>query len=182
MDIRGESIQNGEPTPEHPVEIENKINLTGAIQILNKLKSKVNLVKADEKKYRLPYLISIEKQAIETVLSELEKQDNKIKELEGRCRNLDKEAQSYLEELMGDSTLKNRTIKQLNLELEKKDKEYEELTEASKELCKTVNLMKKVINEMAEYIIDLIKYNNSEEERDKEEIKEYFTKKAEKGE
>lgn len=64
-------------------------------------------------------------------------------------------------------------------ELEKKDKEYEELTEASKELCKTVNLMKKVINEMAEYIIDLIKYNNSEEERDKEEIKEYFTKKAE---
>ena len=67
-------------------------------------------------------------------------------------------------------------------ELEKKDKEYEELTEASKELCKTVNLMKKVINEMAEYIIDLIKYNNSEEERDKEEIKEYFTKKAEKGE
>ena len=64
-------------------------------------------------------------------------------------------------------------------ELEKKDKEYEELTEASKELCKTVNLMKKVINEMAEYIIDLIKYNNSEEERDKEEIKEYFTKKVE---
>ena len=55
----------------------------------------------------------------------------------------------------------------------------EELTEASKELCKTVNLMKKVINEMAEYIIDLIKYNNSEEERDKEEIKEYFTKKVE---
>ena len=64
-------------------------------------------------------------------------------------------------------------------ELEKKDKEYEELTEASKELCKTVNLMKKVINEMAEYIIDLIKYNNSEEERDKEEIKEYFKEKVE---
>ena len=66
--------------------------------------------------------------------------------------------------------------------IEKLQKENEELTEASKELCKTVNLMKKVINEMAEYIIDLIKYNNSEEERDKEEIKEYFTKKAEKGE
>ena len=141
MNIIGETIQNGEPSPEHPVDIENKINLTGAIQILNKLKSKVTFVEVDdennsEKEYRLPYLISIEKQAIETVLSELEK----------------------------------------------KDKEYEELTEASKELCKTVNLMKKVINEMAEYIIDLIKYNNSEEERDKEEIKEYFTKKAEKGE
>ena len=76
----------------------------------------------------------------------------------------------------------NIAIETVLSELEKKDKEYEELTEASKELCKTVNLMKKVINEMAEYIIDLIKYNNSEEERDKEEIKEYFTKKAEKGE
>lgn len=74
MNIKGESIQNGEPTPEHPVEIENKINITGAIQILNKLKSKVNFVKADEKEYRLPFLMDIEKQAIETVLSELKKQ------------------------------------------------------------------------------------------------------------
>ena len=136
MNIKGESIQNGEPSPEHPVEIENKTNILLAIEILKKIKSKITLVEADEKEYRLPFLMDIEKQAIETVLSELEK----------------------------------------------KDKEYEELTEASKELCKTVNLMKKVINEMAEYIIDLIKYNNSEEERDKEEIKEYFTKKAEKGE
>ena len=77
MDIKGETIQNGEPTPEHPVDIENKINLTGAIQILNKLKSKVTLVEADEKEYRLPFLMDIEKQAIETVLEELEnKQDN----------------------------------------------------------------------------------------------------------
>lgn len=86
MDIKGETIQNGEPTPEHPVEIENKINLTGAIQILNKLKSKVTLVKVDdennsEKEYRLPYLISIEKQAIETVLSELEKKEAIINEM-----------------------------------------------------------------------------------------------------
>ena len=36
----------------------------------------------------------------------------------------------------------------------------------------------KVIDEMAEYIIELIKYNNPEEERDKEEIKEYFYKKV----
>lgn len=141
MDIRGKTIQEGEPIPDYPCEIKNEINIAGAIEILNILKSKVTLVKVDdennsEKEYRLPFLMNIEQQAIETVLSELEK----------------------------------------------KDKEYEELTEASKELCKTVNLMKKVINEMAEYIIDLIKYNNSEEERDKEEIKEYFTKKAEKGE
>ena len=45
MDIVGKTIQNGEPTPEHPVDIENKINLTGAIQILNKLKSKRNKMK-----------------------------------------------------------------------------------------------------------------------------------------
>ena len=119
MNIKGESIQNGEPTPEHPVEIENKINLTGAIQILNKLKSKVNLVKADEKEYRLPYLISIEKQAIETVLSELEKKD-------------------------------------------------------------------KIIDLMAEQLAGLAIFDIEKDEPlilgDKEEIKEYFTKKAEKGE
>ena len=83
MDIRGETIQNGEPSPEYPVEIENKTNILLAIEILKKLKSKVTLVKVDdennsEKEYRLPYLISIEKQAIETVLSELEKKDKII--------------------------------------------------------------------------------------------------------
>ena len=78
MDIRGKTIQEGEPIPDYPCEIKNEINIAGAIQILNKLKSKVNLVKADEKEYRLPYLISIEKQAIDTVLSELEKKDKII--------------------------------------------------------------------------------------------------------
>ena len=87
MDIRGETIQNGEPSPEHPVEIENKINILLAVDDENN----------SEKEYRLPFLTNIEQQTIETVLSELEK----------------------------------------------KDKEYEELTETSKELCKTVNLMKK---------------------------------------
>ena len=86
MDIVGKTIQNGEPTPEHPVDIENKINLTGAIQILNKLKSKVTLVKVDdennsEKEYRLPFLMNIEQQAIETVLSELEKKEAIINEM-----------------------------------------------------------------------------------------------------
>lgn len=81
MDIKGETIQNGEPSPEHPIDIENKINLTGAIQILNKLKSKVTLVEADEKEYRLPFLMNIEQQAIETVLSELEKKEAIINEM-----------------------------------------------------------------------------------------------------
>lgn len=88
MDIKGETIQNGEPSPEHPVEIENKINLTGAIQILNKLKSKVTLVEADEKEYRLPFLINIEQQAIETVLSELEKKEAIINEMSKFIANL----------------------------------------------------------------------------------------------
>ena len=88
MDIKGETIQNGEPTPEHPVDIENKINLTGAIQILNKLKSKVTLVEADKKEYRLPFLMNIEQQAIETVLSELEKKDTEIIEAKEANRQL----------------------------------------------------------------------------------------------
>lgn len=124
MDIKGETIQNGEPTPEHPVDIENKINLTGVIQILNKLKSKVTLVKVDdennsEKEYRLPFLTNIEQQAIETVLSELEK----------------KEA---------------------------------------------------IINEMAEQLAGLAIFDIEKDEPlilgDKEEVKEYFTKKVERGE
>ena len=183
MDIRGETIQNGEPSPEHPVEIENKTNILLAIEILKKLKSKVTLVKVDdennsEKEYRLPFLMNIEQQAIETVLSELEKKDKRLNRQFKLLQKKDKK----IEELKADDSHQWEERCKLTFELEKKDKEYEELTEASKELCKTVNLMKKVINEMAEYIIDLIKYNNSEEERDKEEIKEYFTKKAEKGE
>lgn len=94
MDIVGKTIQNGEPTPEHPVDIENKINLTGAIQILNKLKSKVTLVKLDdennsEKEYRLPFLMNIEQQAIETVLSELEKKEAIINEMAKDIKSAD---------------------------------------------------------------------------------------------
>ena len=75
MDIRGETIQNGEPSPEHPVEIENKTNILLAIEILKKIKSKVTLVKVDDennskKEYRLPFLMNIEQQAIEHILSD----------------------------------------------------------------------------------------------------------------
>lgn len=168
MDIVGKTIQNGEPTPEHPVDIENKINLTGAIQILNKLKSKVTLVKVDEKEYRLPFLMNIEQQAIETVLSELENKQDDINILQAQRDSMEYQ------------------FKQAKTELEKKDKEYEELTEASKELCKTVNLMKKVINEMAKHIHLSGDYEclNKECEDDgnidcEECIKEYFTNKVE---
>ena len=88
---------------------------------------------------------------IEKQQSELEKQDNKIKELEGRCRNLDKEAQSYLEELMGDSTLKNRTIKQLNSELEKKEAEIDKLRNTNKDLLKKLRNRVKEVKKLTRY-------------------------------
>ena len=71
MDIVGKTIQNGEPTPEHPVEIENKINILLAVDDENN----------SEKEYRLPFLMNIEQQAIETVLSELEKKEAIINEM-----------------------------------------------------------------------------------------------------
>lgn len=171
MDIVGKTIQNGEPSPEYPVDIENKINLTGAIQILNKLKSKVTLVEVDEKEYRLPFLTNIEQQAIETVLSELEKKDKRLNRQFKLLQKRDKE----IEELKADNSHQWEERCKLTFELEKKDKEYEELTEASKELCKTVNLMKKVINEMAktinkEYYKDIIE--NYTKKVEKEGIKE----------
>ena len=109
-------------------------------------------------------------EAIETVLNELEKKDNKIKELEGRCRNLDKEAQSYLEELMGDSTLKNRTIKQLNSELEKKDKVIDLLAD---DLRYYEGMQQDQL-----FCIDTCEGKMCDEEHCKERIKEYFYKKV----
>lgn len=59
---------------------------------------------------------------IQTEYNELLKKTNSYKkeneELNNRCRNLDKEAQAYLEELAGDNTLTRRTIKQLQEENE----------------------------------------------------------------
>ena len=83
MDIKGETIQNGEPSPEHPVEIENKTNILLAIEILKKLKTARHHIQVDkpdggEEIFELPYLSSIEQQAIETVLSELGKKEKLI--------------------------------------------------------------------------------------------------------
>ena len=78
MDIVGKTIQNGEPTPEHPVEIENKINILLAVDDENN----------SEKEYRLPFLTNIEQKAIETVLSELEKKDTEIIEAKEANRQL----------------------------------------------------------------------------------------------
>ena len=119
--------------------------------------------------YKMGYFYTADiQEAIETVLSELEKKDKEIAELKA------------------DNSHQWEERCKLTFELEKKDKEYEELTEASKELCKTVNLMKKVKNEMAKHIHLSGDYEclNKECEDDgnidcEECIKEYFKKKVE---
>lgn len=118
--------------------------------------------------------------AIETVLSELEKKDKRLNRQFKLLQKKDKE----IEELKADNSHQWEERCKLTFELEKKDKEYEELTEASKELCKTVNLMKEVINEMAKHIHLSGDYEclNKECEDDgskdcEECIKEYFEKK-----
>lgn len=55
---------------------------------------------------------------MQIVLNLIEKLQKENEELNNRCRNLDKEAQAYLEELAGDNTLTRRTIKQLQEENE----------------------------------------------------------------
>lgn len=54
----------------------------------------------------------------EAILNLIEKLQKENEGLNNRCRNLDKEAQAYLEELAGDNTLTRRTIKQLQKENE----------------------------------------------------------------
>ena len=74
-------------------------------------------------------------------------------------------------------------VKQLEEENKSKQKAYDDCYCEYKHYKQFDSIPKsKVKEKIGEIIIDLIKYNNSEEERDKEEIKEYFTKKAEKGE
>ena len=82
------------------------------------------------------------------ILKLIEKQQAEIERLEKQSKNLDKEAQSYLEELMGDSGMKERTIAQLQAELE-------EQTNDNKELNKVLIHFKAVINEMAEQLVKL---------------------------
>lgn len=121
--MKENSIEEAIKTMEHWIEYE-KNN-----------KEKIN--KADE-------LINIQ----ETILLEYKKILKENKELNNRCKNLDEEAQAYVEELMGDSTLKDRIINRLN-------KENEELKESNKEIDKECNRLEKkeveLINENEHY-------------------------------
>jgi hypothetical protein len=64
-------------------------------------------------------------QKLKQQIKELRKENE---ELNNRCRNLDKEAQAYLEELAGDNTLTRRTIKQLQKENKELKNDYENLS------------------------------------------------------
>ena len=121
--MKEKSIEEAIKTMEHWIEYE-KNN-----------KEKIN--KADE-------LINIQ----ETILLEYKKILKENKELNNRCKNLDEEAQAYVEELMGDSTLKDRIINRLN-------KENEELKISNKEIDKECSRLEEkeveLINENEHY-------------------------------
>lgn len=58
------------------------------------------------------------KDTVNTILNLIEKQQEEINKLTKQNKNLDKEAQAYLEELAGDSGMKERTINYLQNKLE----------------------------------------------------------------
>ena len=93
-------------------EIMSKENLSTAEQLKVEIKENFRLknqLENNRKEYQETY------KDIREELGELKKENE---ELNNRCRNLDKEAQAYLEELAGDNTLTRRTIKQLQEENE----------------------------------------------------------------
>ena len=99
------------------------------------------------------------KEALETVLPMLKEKDEEIRELkQALARNIAKNFTSSMKE----SAKSKEDLEMLNkgwqIELEEKDKQ---------------------IDLMANYIVNLIKYNNPEEIREVEEIKQYFERKIE---
>lgn len=92
----------------------------GLREITDRIQSKYNDLLKDNFKLKNE-LETKRKEYQETykdVREELKELRKENEELNNRCRNLDKEAQAYLEELAGDNTLTRRTIKQLQEENE----------------------------------------------------------------
>ena len=77
------------------------------------------------------------------ILNLIEKLQKENEKLNNRCRNLDKEAQGYLEELVGDDTLSTRTMKQLQKENEELKEINEQLSE--NKLLQDIEIKKKFI-------------------------------------
>lgn len=97
---------------------------------------------------------------IKTVLNLIKTQKAELERLKKQSKNLDKEAQAYLEQLAGDSGMKERTIALLQAELEKKDG---------------------IIKSMAECIYEepTFGYGKLKDINTPEKITDYFTKLAE---
>ena len=93
--------------------------------------------------------------ALNHILSDYKRVLKENKELNNRCKNLDEEAQAYVEELMGDSTLKDRIINRLN-------KENEEIKIKN-------NAIKRESEAYAEHMIRLDNELNLEKEKSKYE-------------
>ena len=95
------------------------------------------------------------KKYVDVILSDYKRVLKENKELNNRCKNLDEEAQAYVEELMGDSTLKDRIINRLN-------KENEEIKIKN-------NAIKRESEAYAEHMIRLDNELNLEKEKSKYE-------------
>lgn len=98
---------------------------------------------------------------VKIVLNLIEKLQKENEELKNRCRNLDKEAQAYLEELAGDNTLTRRTIKQLQEEneeckLDVQDylKQAQENAEMYRKAQKKIQDLKAENEELKKFIIE----------------------------
>lgn len=94
---------------------------------------------------------------LEHILSDYKRVLKENEELNDRCKNLDEEAQAYIEELMGDSTLKDRIINRLNKENEELKNFKKQVTEIeSTNFIKYKNYIPK---QKIENIIDRIDYD-----------------------
>ena len=90
---------------------------------ITRIKQRIEDVK-EYIEYGLPYSEYLDlENSFDNILSDYKRVLKENEELNNRCKNLDEEAQAYVEELMGDSTLKDRIINRLN-------KENEELKES----------------------------------------------------
>lgn len=85
--------------------------------------------------------------------------------------NIDKEA---IETVLNLLEKKNRTIQQLKDENRTLNRQAQQYFEQGIKKDKMIDLI-------ANYIVNLIKYNNPEEIREVEEIKQYFERKVENG-
>ena len=83
---------------------------------------------------------------LEHILSDYKRVLKENEELNNRCKNLDEEAQAYVEELMGDSTLKDRIINRLNKENEEWQKAYQEEKDIQFNLIKENQTLKSFVS------------------------------------